>query len=108
MRANERAFLTFALALVGCSAVIGVNDLDYVPGATGDPDGASIDGAGTDGSSSGGDSATDAPPDAMCSTNVAEDPKNCGRCGRDCLGDPCKLGRCEPKILAQSLSVPSA
>ena len=35
---------------------------------------------------------------AVCdaSVDLKTDPKNCGRCGRDCLGGECDLGACEP------------
>jgi hypothetical protein len=42
--------------------------------------------------------AGDASSDA-CAANVDEDPKNCGRCGHDCLGGGCSSGRCQPVSL---------
>jgi len=35
-----------------------------------------------------------------CEVDLLSDAKNCGSCGRDCLGSLCLDGRCEPVILA--------
>ena len=43
------------------------------------------------------DAASDAP---TCSGDLRADPKNCGRCGHDCLGGGCNAGTCQPIILA--------
>ena len=38
--------------------------------------------------------------EAGCSADVVVDPKNCGRCGHDCLGGACERGACQPVRLA--------
>jgi hypothetical protein len=51
-----------------------------------------------------GPPACSAPASTMCSgtcTNVAVDPKQCGRCGHDCLGGGCADSACEPFELHQ-------
>jgi sugar lactone lactonase YvrE len=42
-----------------------------------------------------------------CEIDLQSDPANCGECGHSCLGDGCKAGRCEPKVLAINQSDPS-
>jgi hypothetical protein len=32
--------------------------------------------------------------------NLESDPKNCGACGRDCLGGICSSGKCQPFVIA--------
>jgi hypothetical protein len=34
-------------------------------------------------------------PVCPAGTDFSDDPKNCGKCGYDCLGQPCALGACE-------------
>jgi hypothetical protein len=52
--------------------------------------------------------ASDAAPDATaCSSDVKADPKNCGRCGHDCLGGGCRLGMCQPVVLASEQMRPT-
>ncbi len=34
--------------------------------------------------------------------DTQQDPKNCGRCGHDCLGGECDLGKCQPIVIAPS------
>jgi hypothetical protein len=57
---------------------------------------------GTQGGEAGSDAGSDraAPHDAgggdACTANPASDPRNCGRCGHDCLGGGCKGGVCQP------------
>jgi hypothetical protein len=48
----------------------------------------------------------DAPVDAGCTADVAVDPHNCGRCGRDCRGTECKAGMCATEIVATALKDP--
>lgn len=40
--------------------------------------------------------------------DLATDPKNCGRCGHDCLGGACAGGACRPVVLASGLTSPRA
>jgi hypothetical protein len=56
-------------------------------GALGGPDGA---GSGDGGGGAGCDAAA---------LNFAGDPRNCGRCGHDCLGGGCEAGACLPFII---------
>src|SRR5262245_8002876 len=37
-----------------------------------------------------------------CAADTATDPRNCGRCGHDCLGGACEVGRCRPVVLASA------
>lgn len=43
-----------------------------------------------------------------CEARVLYDPKNCGRCGHDCLGGSCVSGTCAPVILALGQDAPGA
>jgi hypothetical protein len=39
-----------------------------------------------------------------CGTDILNDPRNCGICGNDCLGEPCAEGTCHPAtVLATGL-----
>jgi len=48
----------------------------------------------------------DSNPENGCEIDLATDSKNCGDCGRDCLGGPCLARKCQPLVLA--MSEPSA
>ncbi len=37
-----------------------------------------------------------------CEADLASDSKNCGKCGRDCLGGACIAGKCSPIVVAAS------
>lgn len=43
---------------------------------------------------------SEAAADAGCASDLVADPKNCGRCGHDCLGGTCMAGACQPIRLA--------
>lgn len=43
---------------------------------------------------------------APCSPDLESDPKNCGRCGHDCLGGACAAGACQPVVLAYDQAGP--
>jgi hypothetical protein len=45
--------------------------------------------------------------DASCG-DIANDPKNCGACGHDCLGQQCHSGRCDPAVLVTDQDDPRA
>lgn len=98
----ETARLLFAAALVttGCTALLDVKDIYFDP----DAPAPNADG-GADAVAEGG--ATDGGADATCDADLQSDPKNCGRCGRDCLGSACVAGRCEPVVLAAGLGNPT-
>lgn len=105
---RRRMVLVFvaACASIGgsaaCSAVLGFNSLTLLPS---DEAGPSLEGGGQDGttdgpkSDAGGDGAT-------CVADLMVDPKNCGRCGHDCLGGTCDTGQCQPVKLGDGLAVP--
>jgi hypothetical protein len=57
-------------------------------------------GAAGDASANDAPSATDAPAEAMACGDVANDPRNCGRCGHDCVGGACSAGVCQPVVVA--------
>jgi hypothetical protein len=38
---------------------------------------------------------------------LRDDPKNCGKCGRDCLGGACRAGVCEPFAIAEDQDQPT-
>jgi hypothetical protein len=40
---------------------------------------------------------------ATCAANLSNDAKNCGRCGRDCLGGTCDQGECQPFVFIQGV-----
>ncbi len=46
------------------------------------------------------------PPDTGCAVSIDSDPKNCGACGRDCLGSACLKGLCRPELVATALKDP--
>ncbi len=83
-----------------CTAIIGTRDLTYDPNA---------DGGGTSSGNPPGPPGPPPPPgdgggDAgNCVADLQNDPKNCGRCGHDCLGGACTMGVCQPKQLATAL-----
>jgi hypothetical protein len=86
------AWLGVALALAGCSDVLGIERKVYAeaPGAGG---------SGGQGGA-GGAMCDDAAPER------ASDPASCGRCGHDCLGGGCVLGKCQPVALATGQANP--
>lgn len=48
------------------------------------------------------------PDSEGCNKNVDSDPKNCGACGRDCLGGTCAAGQCSIIPLATGQATPNA
>lgn len=103
---RARSVVAFIAAFsVGCSALLGVKgiiDEDGTPGDDGSTDGTLGDGGPND-----PDGAALPDGNVTCSADLQTDPKNCGRCGRDCLGAPCTAGRCDPIVLASGLTNPS-
>jgi hypothetical protein len=90
--------VTAAAWIAGCSLVaFPFDEYDKLTGvdASGSRDGATP--TPPDGDASG------AQPDsggaATCTANVQSDPKNCGACGHDCLGQPCSNGLCSPETV---------
>jgi hypothetical protein len=41
-----------------------------------------------------------------CEVDLDGDPKNCGRCGHDCLGGTCANGQCQPIVIASGEAQP--
>jgi hypothetical protein len=77
-----------ALAAAGCGALLGIEDAFVAPR----PDA--------------GDAALD--DTAVPCSDTQSDPKNCGRCGHDCLGGACAQGRCRPVVVASGQIAPRA
>lgn len=92
MRRSLRIVLAATVALTGCNALLDVKDIYFDPNA--------------DGGSGGTDGSTDAPTNvegstgeagtdtSTCVADLMTDPKNCGRCGHDCVGGACNAGKC--------------
>jgi hypothetical protein len=83
------------VALIGCGELLGIE-----PGHAQAPD-ASVPGSGDPAPDGGADPTANLPPigtpDASCG-DTTKDAKNCGECGRDCLGGTCERGRCQPYV----------
>src|SRR5262249_55506489 len=91
---------------VGCTSLndlsVGRGDADTSNDGGDTTDGAVANGPG-DGASSGDSGLSDeSGPSGPCNAYLSSDPKNCGRCGHDCLGGTCIAGRCQPLILLDS------
>jgi hypothetical protein len=91
--------LVVASALVRCTSSPSPTSL---PPPTGDDAGA----RGADAADI--EASPEASPEASCSTDIAVDPKNCGRCGHDCLGGACLEGLCQPVVLASNRGGPGS
>jgi hypothetical protein len=88
-----------------CRSVAEATDAGSTPGsggATGTPDGGTVGRNPSDGSAGAESSTGDG---AACHAQVLYDPKNCGRCGHDCLGGTCASGICQPVVLALGQSI---
>lgn len=59
-----------------------------------------------DGGTTAGDTGTPCSKCAGKCTDLSKDPKNCGVCGRDCMGASCADGVCAPDVLATDLPAP--
>jgi hypothetical protein len=78
---------------LACNALLGEKDIYFDPDAAASaPDGVAPPPG--PGPVDGGGDAIDAPTGAC--VDVTADPKNCGRCGHDCLGGGCEAGACLP------------
>ncbi|MGH7330267.1 MAG: hypothetical protein ACREJX_18125, partial [Polyangiaceae bacterium] len=93
----------FAIAGAGifllgaCSAILGLTD----------PTTDNSIGGGEGGTSDGGGS-TDSPFEGTTCPgggNTANDPKNCGTCGHDCLGGGCSAGACQPILVVDDATL---
>ncbi len=104
MRLGRPLLAAAAVALTACTAILGVRDLSYDPnaeaGAPGDDGGAKTDEP--NGTDSGGDDGG-----STACGDTQSDSKNCGRCGRDCLGAACANGSCADTVLVQGLGNPN-
>ncbi len=105
MTARARRLATVALggaALLGCSLLVDTSDL------AGD---APIDGtqAGVDAGPRPDVLTSDAPAEgASCGPEIdlTSDPRNCARCGHDCLGGSCTDSRCQPTLFQNESDQP--
>jgi hypothetical protein len=88
--------LVLGVFAIGCGGVLvgGCGSTYHPDEAQGAAD-ASADGGAT---SEGG--AGDASDGSACGADLSVDPKNCGRCGHDCLGGACESGKCQGVQLA--------
>lgn len=80
-----------------CSALIGIKNITDAPSDEADGGGLS-DGSASDASPS--DAIADG--GGACNADLSHDPKNCGRCGHDCLKGDCDGGRCTPVAVSSS------
>lgn len=98
MRSLE--LVTMLVFAGGCAQVLGVDE-DWKPptSSTGAGGAASTGGSGTglEGAAGGGAGAGGA--ETCPDVKTEEDPKNCGACGRDCLGGACVGGACQPALI---------
>jgi hypothetical protein len=87
-------FVACAAAAVGCQIIAGLGDPLSPPAA---PLDASSEAAPSGDGSNGG--VADA---GTCDADLTKDPRNCGRCGHDCLGGECAESTCKPTDFAES------
>jgi hypothetical protein len=100
-----RVVAVAAVALAGCAALLDVKDIHLDASDGGAPHDGSI---AADGPVS-PDGASDAGGDATaCVADFATDPKNCGRCGHDCVGGACAAGKCAAFELGTVAKAPLA
>lgn len=100
MRPGGRLGVLLGLALTGCTALLGVNDVFYDPSApVPGPDGSVTS---TDGAVVVPDGAP-LPDAASCGgVDLSRDDQNCGRCAHACGGGKCEGGVCQPLVLAEA------
>lgn len=80
-------FVAGAATVAACNAFSSTND-DPAPAPA------------TDAGTNGGDSAATGDSGPPTCSDVLSDPKNCGKCGHDCLGGACAAGKCQATVLA--------
>lgn len=100
------ASVATALGIVvsgGCSLVVDTTGLTTPTGQSRAD--ASSDAPRTDGDlpDGGADASSDG---GLCSSDLSIDPKNCARCGHDCLGGACISARCQPSAFIEGESAP--
>jgi hypothetical protein len=95
----ERHAAAVALVVASGGALVGCPPLSAIDVGEGD--------AGTRSDARGAD-ATDSSSEESCSSNVDSDPKNCGRCGHDCMGGTCRAGACQPYAIVPCVDSPYA
>lgn len=104
MRGLRWGLFGFVVVTMGCELIGGIDERFAQPfvgaGASG----------GTGGQACVPDETACNPPmgdcdcDAVCGTNLHQDPENCGRCGRSCgAGRACNAGMCDPEVLVETL-----
>ncbi|MCC6750043.1 MAG: hypothetical protein IT371_20425 [Deltaproteobacteria bacterium] len=82
------------VATLSCGGRTALLPAPFVDGGT-TSGGARVDAGGAPGRCYGGFAAC-----AGACVDTLNDPAHCGGCGRDCAGGACKLGTCEPTVLA--------
>src|SRR5262245_60386103 len=95
---------------VGCS-----DPLPFDPGQRSSSGNSSSSGSGAGGSSSNATStgalvgcqSSETDCSGTC-VDLSTHPKNCGACGRDCLGGPCQEAMCQPVVVAAEQPEPTA
>ena len=92
------ASIAIAIVIAACGSF----GADAAP--TSDDGGDALADTGATGEASGLDTGSG---DATCAADLMTDPRNCGRCGRDCLSGTCVAGACQSFVLASSLVMPS-
>jgi hypothetical protein len=109
MRMRALLFATIGIAAsFGCTALIGVRDIYLDESGEGGASSSSSSSGNTSSSSGGtGEGGGGVDGGGDCKADLQTDAKNCGRCGRDCLGAACTNGACEPVVLSASLANPS-
>jgi hypothetical protein len=97
---NARAAMAAAtgagLGVMACGLSLTGTGASVYGGEGGAPDASAVDGETTDSGADG----------ARCTSDVTNDPHNCGSCGHDCMGGDCFLGACQPVVFASGLSAP--
>jgi hypothetical protein len=94
------AAVAVSSALFACSAILGLDDTNVVPGYQRDASAASdatSDAKDASDATAFADADADAGP--ACDADLTTDPKNCGSCGHDCLGGTCVAAKCQPIVL---------
>src|SRR5438445_6182548 len=82
-----RWFAAFLL----CTACVGDDSVAKDAGADGSPP--------VDGGTDVVEASADVFVDAGCTADTQNDPKNCGKCGHDCVGGSCTAGACQVATL---------
>lgn len=106
MHRRSLATALLVAAFAGCSLAIDTSDLTGGGGTPVDGGGSRdsdpvpvVEASTVPGTDAGADATADAQVEAGPCLDLIEDPKNCGRCGHDCLGGKCSDARCQPSTI---------